>query len=190
MFIKMSKSKIALVAVFFFLVAILATVALYVSEKRTKLMSGQGPQITISEPGPKPPEYSITPDVSDARVEIVRRYLSQYGSVLTPHAEYIVSTSDLYEIDFRLLVAIAQQESNLCKKIPPGSFNCWGWGIHSEGSLGFDSFEQAIKVVASGISSEYVRKGLDTPEKIMSKYTPNSNGSWAMGVSSFMQQMN
>jgi len=145
--------------------------------------------IAIKESDSYQPSYNLTPEVSDARAKIVERYLSNYNSVLTPLSEYIVKISDMYGLDFRLLPAIAQQESNLCKKIPPESFNCWGWGIHSEGSLGFQSFESAIKVVASGLSTEYIGKGLVTPEQIMRKYTPGSNGSWAFGVQSFMDQM-
>ena len=44
-------------------------------------------------------------------------------------------------MDFRLLPAIAMQESNLCKKILPDTFNCLGLGIHARGTWGFPSFE-------------------------------------------------
>lgn len=134
---------------------------------------------------------SVTEEVgaSDARTEIVRQYLERYESPLVPLADYIIQTSDKYGLDFRLLTAIAQQESNLCKLIPPGSHNCWGWGIHSEGSLGFASYQDAIEQVAKGIREEYLNKGYTTTEEIMSKYTPLSNGSWAMGVNTFMAEM-
>lgn len=126
---------------------------------------------------------------SDARVEILRQYLSKYNSPLLPYADLIVSAADEYQLDFRLITAIAQKESNLCKIIPPGGYNCWGWGIHSQGSLGFQSYEEGIREVTAGIAKEYVGKGYDTIEKIMSKYTPLSNGSWALGVNQFMSEM-
>lgn len=126
---------------------------------------------------------------SDARVELVRQYLDRYNSKLEPLAGYLVQIADKYELDYRLLPAIAQQESNLCKIIPPESHNCWGWGIHSRGSLGFDSYEEAIETVAKGLKEEYINKGYKTPEEIMSKYTPSSNGSWARGVNQFMGDM-
>ncbi|KKU47808.1 MAG: hypothetical protein UX67_C0028G0001, partial [Candidatus Woesebacteria bacterium GW2011_GWF2_46_8] len=97
--------------------------------------------------------------------------------------------ADRYELDYRLTTAIAQQESNLCKIIPPGSNNCWGWGIHSAGTLGFDSFEEGIETVSAGLRKEYLDKGFRTVEEIMSKYTPLSNGSWATGVTKFMSEM-
>ena len=139
------------------------------------------------------PEDSPTIDASikesDARVDIVKGYLSRYNSPLVELSDYIVKVADENEMDFRLIVAIAQQESNLCKRIPPESYNCWGWGIHSRGTLGFESYEQGIRVVSEGVKREYLNKGLTTPFEIMSKYTPLSNGSWARGVELFMAEM-
>ena len=126
---------------------------------------------------------------ADARVEIIRQYLSNYNSPLFSYADLIVSAADEYQVDFRLTTAIAQKESNLCKIIPPDSYNCWGWGIHSQGSLGFTSYEEGIREVTAGIAKDYLKKGYNTIEKIMSKYTPLSNGSWALGVNQFMSEM-
>ena len=135
------------------------------------------------------PSVAGSVQVSDARAEIIRQYLLRYKSPLTSYADYIVKTADEFNIDYRLTTAIAQQESNLCKVIPLKTYNCWGWGIHSEGTLGFSSFEEGIRVVTMGISQNYISLGLDTPEKIMSKYTPLSNGSWARGVTEFLNEM-
>ncbi len=126
---------------------------------------------------------------ADARVELVRQYMNRYNSMLEPYSSYLVQTADKYGLDYRLVPAIAQQESNLCKIIPPESHNCWGWGIHSKGSLGFTTYEEAIETVAKGIREEYIDKGYKTTEDIMSKYTPLSNGSWARGVNQFMSDM-
>lgn len=126
---------------------------------------------------------------ADARVEIVRQYLEYYNSPLELYASLIVAISDQYGLDFRLLTAIAQQESNLCKKAPEGAFNCWGWGIHSKGTLRFSDYPTSIETVAKGLKEEYIDKGYDTVEEIMTKYTPLSNGSWASGVTQFMAEM-
>ncbi|QQG41336.1 MAG: hypothetical protein HYV90_04205 [Candidatus Woesebacteria bacterium] len=127
--------------------------------------------------------------LADARPEIIKQYLEYYHSPLVPYANFIVTTADKYSLDFRLITAIAQQESNLCKIIPPGSYNCWGWGITSVGTLGFDSFEEGIETVSRGLRKNYLDKGYITVRDIMSKYTPQSNGSWADGVSQFMSEM-
>lgn len=125
----------------------------------------------------------------DARPEIIRQYLKRYNSVLVSYSNYLVEIADKYGLDYKLLPAIAQQESNLCKIIPPGGHNCWGWGIHSQGTMGFDNFYESIETVAKGLKSEYIDKGYNTPEEIMTKYTPLSNGSWAAGVTKFMSEM-
>lgn len=126
---------------------------------------------------------------ADARPVIIQKYLEGYHSPLLPYANLIVTTSDKYGVDWRLLIAIAQQESNLGKKIPEGSYNAWGWGIHSQGTLGFSSWEEAIETVAQGIKEGYLDKGYKTPEEIMKKYTPNSDGSWSFAVNHFLEEL-
>jgi len=126
---------------------------------------------------------------SDAREEVLKQYLVYYNSPLVPYAKKIVEEADKNELDFRLIVAIARQESNLCKIIPPETYNCWGWGIHSKGTLGFSSYEEGIETVSKGLKENYIDKGHRTVEDIMGKYTPLSNGSWAEGVNQFISEM-
>lgn len=126
---------------------------------------------------------------ADARSEIIRQYLAEYTSPLEPYSAFLIETADKYQLDYRLLTAIAQQESNLCKKIPPESYNCWGWGIHSKGTLKFDSFAEGIEIVSKGVREDYLDLGFVTIEEIMGKYTPLSKGSWAYGVEKFMNEM-
>jgi hypothetical protein len=148
-----------------------------------------GVQVYASLPA-KLPAVSGEVGVGDARVEIVRQYLKSYDSPLTPYTEEVIRVSDKYGLDYRLLPAIAQQESNLCKVIPPGSYNCWGWGIHSAGSLGFDSYNEGLDTVAKGLKTNYIDKGYVTVNEIMSKYNPISpDGAWGKGVESFMSDM-
>lgn len=136
------------------------------------------------------PTISGSVEVADARPQIIKNYFIKYNSPLVKLADYIVKKSDEYGIDYRLIPAIAQQESNLCKIIPPETYNCWGWGIHSKGTLGFQSYEEAINAVMSGLKTEYIDKGLTTPDTIWTKYTPSSpDGAWAKGVNQFMADM-
>src|SRR3990167_1486680 len=87
----------------------------------------------------------VTTDIksADARPEILYQYLNKRSSPLAPYANYIVAISDTNGVDFRLPVAIAECESNLCQdgKYPSNSYNCWGYGVHSRGTLKFNSFE-------------------------------------------------
>ena len=121
----------------------------------------------------------------DARLMLIKSYLKKYKSPLEPYAELILELSDTYEFDYRWILAIGQMESNLCKKTPVDSYNCWGYGIHSKGTLRFESYELALKSFAAYLKKEYFDKGYETPEEIMSKYCPHSNGSWASGINQF-----
>jgi len=133
--------------------------------------------------------FIISVKSNDAIPIIIKNYLEKYHSPLLPHADALIVIAKKYNIDPRLLVAIAQQESNLCKKIPDDSHNCWGWGIHSRGTLKFNTYPQAIEAVSKGLSEKYFGQGLNTPESIMDVYTPLSQGSWAKGVQQFLDEM-
>jgi hypothetical protein len=128
----------------------------------------------------------------DARPDIVANFLKRHDAPLKPHDEYgriLVKIADKYGVDFRLLPAIAMQESNLCKKIPPGSYNCLGFGIHERGTLMFESYEANFDRAARELKANYIDGGRGTPEEIMRKYTPSSNGSWAASVNQWIAEM-
>ena len=132
-------------------------------------------------------DLEVTPD--DARPLLIKRYLEKYKSPLVPYSDLIFQLSKTYGFEYYWIVAIAQQESNLCKKIPENSFNCWGYGINSAGTLRFESYELALKSYAEYLKRAYFDKGLNTPELIMKKYCPYSNGSWAYGVQHFIDEL-
>lgn len=131
-------------------------------------------------------------ETQDARAIIVTNFLKRYKSPLQPYEYYgqlFVNLADKYEFDFRLLPAIAMQESNLCKNIPPNSYNCLGFGIHERGTLTFKSFDANFERAARELKMYYIDEGLTTPQQIMKKYTPGSNGSWADSVNQWMTEM-
>ena len=125
----------------------------------------------------------------DARTELVRNFFTQYNSPLTPYAQNVIDDADKYGLDYRLIPAIAMQESNLCKKAPPDSYNCWGFGIYGKTVTKISDYPSAIDTVTKTLSQNYKAQGLETPDQIMTRYTPNSNGSWANGVTQFMNQL-
>lgn len=141
-------------------------------------------------------EYSSAPFVAgsyetkvvagDGRSKNLKHFFRKYNSVLYDYSDYIVTISDKYQFDYRLLPAIAMQESTLCKFIPENSHNCWGWGIYGSLVTRFDSYEDAIDTVSKGIRKDYIDKGLLTTSSIMEKYTPPSQGSWAKGVNTVL----
>jgi hypothetical protein len=126
---------------------------------------------------------------ADARPMLIKKYLEKYNSPLLPYSDLIFQLSQNYGYEYYWIVAIAQQESNLCKKAPEDSYNCWGYGINKKGTLKFDNYELAIRSYAEYLKREYFDKGLNTPELMMRKYCPSSNGSWANGVNQFIKEM-
>jgi hypothetical protein len=129
----------------------------------------------------------------DARAELVAKFLERHSSPMTPYDDYgqkLVDIADRYGLDFRLLPAIAMQESNLCRETnSQAPNNCLGFGIHSRGTLDFASYEAGFERAARELKQNYIDQGLDTVSLIESKYTPHSNGSWANAVNQFMAEI-
>lgn len=147
-----------------------------------------GVQVFASLPSDFP---SISGEIKseDAKVGLLKQYFMENDSPLEPHASFIVKTSEKYGLDYRLTTAIAQKESGLCRAIPEGSHNCWGWGIHSQGTLMFDSYEEAIETVSKGLKEYYLDLGYVTVEEIMKKYAHPLSTTWADGVLHYMSEI-
>lgn len=128
---------------------------------------------------------------SDSRPVIVDNFLSRHRSPMSGMGAVFVREADKYNLDYRLLPAIAFQESTLGKKIPRGSHNAFGWAIYTGANSGatFNDWEHAIEVVAKGLKVKYLDQGLSTTEAIMGRYTPDSDGSWAFGVNFAIEEM-
>ena len=108
---------------------------------------------------------------------------------MLPYADVLLQASNKYNVDYKLIVAIAQCESNLCKKSPEDSYNCWGF---ENGDTHFLSWEQAFDQVAKTLKERYIDLGLTTPEQIMPKYAPPSvekGGPWAKCAKQFIDDM-
>lgn len=151
-------------------------------------------------------------ETDDARALLVANFLKRYNTPkpqgggnlnhpLVPEeyfGKFFVELADKYNLDFRLLPAIAMQESNLCNHTPRPkndsgveveSYNCLGFGVYGTTVTMFPSFEANFEQAAKTLKKNYIDIGLDTPYKIMKKYTPPSDGSWAESVNQWMAEM-
>jgi hypothetical protein len=129
---------------------------------------------------------------SDARAKIIENFFKGYNAPLAALSEVFVTVADKYSLDYRLLPSIAMQESNGGKRIISNSFNPFGYGIYGSQVKKFTNYAEAIERVAKGIKEDYIDQGLNTPQKMMPKYTPPSvalGGPWAKGVSTFMEEL-
>ncbi|MCH7541268.1 glucosaminidase domain-containing protein [Patescibacteria group bacterium] len=127
----------------------------------------------------------------DVRPVLIDRFLSKYGSPMVGMGGEFVSAADRYGVDWRLLPAIAFQESNLGKKIPKNSYNPFGWAIYGGENTGvhFNSWSKGINIVAAKIKTDYINNGFTTPETIVTKYTSKNNSSWVFAVNWAMEEI-
>lgn len=175
------------------LVLLFSTSSLLVASSAEELISPSttGPAIFGSTPpGGIVLGESVVP--AEARPAILRNFLTSYHSPLVPYSNLILEVSEKYGLDWRLLTAIAGNESLFGRVTPPDCYNAWGWGIHSRGTLCFDSWKEGIVTVARGIKKNYIDQGLKTVEQIMIKYAPVSvaNGSgWNNSINFFMERL-
>lgn len=129
---------------------------------------------------------------SDARAKIVEDFFKRYKSLLSNHSETFIQVADKYSLDYRLLPAIAMQESNGAKKVIKDSQNPFGYGIYGSLVLKFSSWEESIERVGQALREDYLNQGLTSPYAIMTKYTPQSlakGSAWSKGVTSFMEEL-
>ena len=126
-------------------------------------------------------------EIKDTRPYVVENLLK--NRALEPYSQYMVEVADKYDIDFRLIPAIAMKESGGGDKAPPQTYNAWGF---ENGSTVFNSWEQAIDIVGKTLKEKYIARGLVTPEQIMAVYAPpqlTTGGKWAKDVNYFFSRM-
>jgi hypothetical protein len=95
---------------------------------------------------------------SDYRVKILKDYLAQQNSPLTPYAPDFIYYADKYNLDWKLVAAISGVESTFGKEIPPYSYNGWGWGVYGNNVIRFNSCQDGIKTVSQGLRTNYMDK--------------------------------
>lgn len=125
--------------------------------------------------------------ITDMRPILVSDFLK--GTPLAPYSEYMIDVADKYEIDYRLIPAIAMKESGGGAAISEVTHNAWGF---ENGRTVFESWESAIDIVGKTLKTRYIAKGLTTPEQIMAVYAPpqlETGGKWAKDINSFFSQM-
>lgn len=127
---------------------------------------------------------------SDTRASRLRMFLKSYDSPLAAEADTFVAEADKYNLDWKLVAAIAGVESTFGKHIPTGSYNGWGWGIFTGASDGvhFKNWADGIAVVSEGLRTNYINRGADTIYDIGWIYAANGN-SWGTHVRYFIDKL-
>ncbi len=136
-----------------------------------------------------PREILSAVNTGDGRVVLVDNFLQQNGSPMTGMGKVFIEAADKYNLDWKLLPAIAYQESSLGKKTPYGSYNAFGWGVVDGSQVGanFANWQDAIFTVAQGLRVNYLDKGLKTPETINPVYASDKN--WGGKIRLAMEEL-
>lgn len=120
----------------------------------------------------------------DPRVLALRYYLLTYDSPLQNHADELIEAADRYQMDWRLMPAIAAVESNFGHRIPGGkdpdytSFNAWGWGVYGKRVIRFGSWSEGINRVSKGIKERFIDQGMSDPYTMNIRYSTNPDWGW------------
>lgn len=124
-------------------------------------------------------------DTYDERSLILKNFLNSYNSPIADYSQMLVSTADKYNIDWKLVTAIAGVESTFGKRIPIDSYNAYGW---ANGNYYFTSWEDSIEIVTKTLREKYYDRGANTVNKIAPIYAPPSS-TWAWKVNYFIDQI-
>lgn len=157
--------------------------------KNGQVLGANSTGIAYAALPPADEAYTAVIEQDNSQTEIVRQFLEKHKSPLEPFAPDLVVAAKRYDLDFRLLTAIAMQESNACKKVPQGSNNCWGWGIYGGKVTKFNNYPEGIETISKTLATKYRARGLVTPHEVGQLYNPNNTNNWAESVTQFMNEM-
>lgn len=125
----------------------------------------------------------------DSRSALVNKFLSENNSPMAKSSITFIKAAEKYNLDWKLLPAIAFTESTLGKKTIFGTYNAFGWGVADNTAKGADfvSWDEAIFTVAKGLREDYYNQGLTTLESINARYAGDKN--WHIKVKDAMNDL-
>lgn len=127
-----------------------------------------------------PEEINVdTLKIKDKNAEVLSAYLSSKQSPLAAKAHYLLN-----QRDWKLIIAISQAESQMCKR-QLGN-NCWGIGGGNHRK--YPNLELAI-TDAQIVIGKYVDSGADTAKEILPRYVGWNNQNWVLAVNSVLYQL-
>lgn len=122
----------------------------------------------------------------DKKALILTKYLERYHSPMKYHAQDLIDAANRYDLDWKLLPAIAGVESTFGKHIP-GGYNAYGWGVYGTNRIYFKSWRDGMFTVAKGLKENYVNRDLTNPYVMNRIYA--SSPTWGGRVSYFMNDL-
>jgi len=130
-----------------------------------------------------------TTKTADMRVLKLEKYLESKDSPFARDAEHFVKEADRLGLDWKLVAAIAGNESYFGQLIPFDSYNAWGWAVYTGMSYGanFSNWKEGVTIVSEGLKENYINEGNVTLADIGRKYAADPE--WATKVAHFMNEI-
>lgn len=126
----------------------------------------------------------VNKDLRSVKLEnFFKNYYSPFGE---GEIDAFINEAERNQLDWRLLPAIAGKESTFGRFIPTNSYNPFGWGVFGDQVTYFNSFEEAIMLVAQGLKQKY---NTQTVFNIAATYCPINPYGWTGGVLNLMAQI-
>jgi len=133
----------------------------------------------------------------DARELLIKAFIQKFqpNSPMLAYTKAFIDAADTYNIDYRLIPAIAMCESNLGTHIPShDSFNAWGIAVYTGKQSGkmFNDWDHAIDWVGKYIREKYYNRSITDLVEIGAIWAPPSvskDNSWAKCVGGFIDQI-
>jgi hypothetical protein len=134
------------------------------------------------------------PDTAPVSAATLDQYLESKASPIAGNGAALMRAGLRYNVDPRLVVAIAGAESYFGVQTC-AAHNAWGWGCPSNPFV-FRSWAEGIDTIARGLRENYLDGGRTSVDAIHAKYAPvgvsndpdNLNYAWSNNVSHFLQE--
>jgi hypothetical protein len=123
----------------------------------------------------------------------VDAFLTSRSSPIAGNGSVFLSDALLYNVDPRLIVAIAGAESSFGTRwvnCPASGFNAWSWFYNGNcPNSPFSSFASGIDTVTKFMRRSYLNKGRTTIALIGQRYCASGCQNWAPNVTTYYSQL-
>lgn len=124
----------------------------------------------------------------DNRAEVLKSFLQHSNSPLSTYSKAFVEEADKNDLDWKLVVSIAGNESQFGQMIPSYSYNAWGYGVYGDNVRRFSSWNEGISVVSRALRTDYINSwGAKNIHEIGSIYAEDPL--WASKVSVYISRI-
>ncbi|MCW2926805.1 MAG: conjugal transfer protein [Thermoleophilia bacterium] len=141
------------------------------------------------------PAAPFVPGGTQPTAAILDAYLASKGSPMTGQGAALMASGQRWQVDPRLLVAIAGAESSF-GAVTCGPNNAWGWACPND-PADFGSWADGIDTVTRGLRGYYLDEGRTSVALIQQKYCPvgaandptGLNSHWRANVTKFLLEL-